>query len=107
MPRCFYSQMPGHVFPPLPGEAVRDLLGIARALYRETRARDPNNAELLLELVAAGKMVRQALSVCSRLQPVDAGYIEGVLLARRATKRLGKAGSVSVTVHSSVGAWGA
>ena len=98
--------MASSVCPPLPREAVRDLLGIARALYRHTRARDPDNAELLLELTAVGKMLRHALSICTRLRPGDRGYLEAVLVARRATMRLGKAVGVTMTVHSIVRATG-
>lgn len=86
--------------PTLPREAVRDLLGIARALYRVARGQASENAELLNELAAVGRMYRRALSVCARLEPGDPAYLDGVLLARRATRRFAKAVNLQMTVHS-------
>jgi hypothetical protein len=87
---------------PLPRELVRDLLGITRALYRATKAEDPNNAELLLEFERIGKMYRRSLQTCLRHGPETIAHMDGVREAERATKALGKVVNHTMSVPALV-----
>lgn len=72
---------------PFPVEAVRDLLGIARSLYRAERdgAGDPVR---LQELVEIGKLLKLALRL-SKPGPGTLGHIAAWRWAGEGTERLG------------------
>jgi hypothetical protein len=75
-------------YPPLPLGALRDLLGITRALYRATVANDPRDVVRLQELEDIGKTL-QAVLRAGRAHPGTIAHLEAWEAAERATKALG------------------
>jgi hypothetical protein len=75
---------------PFPAQTVRDLIGIARLLYRTWRAANPADTRLP-ELVAIGKDLRASaiLSNASAAGPGSRRQRQAWELAERATHRLG------------------
>ena len=73
---------------PFPAQTVRDLIGIARLLYRTLRAANPADTRLP-ELVAIGKDLRAAVTLASATKPGTRRYREAWELAELATHRLG------------------
>ena len=76
-------------YPPLPVGAVRDLLGITRALYRTALNGDPRDVAKLQALADIGGTLRAAL----RAAPAPPGTIDHFnawAAAERATKALGE-----------------
>lgn len=73
-------------YPPLPIAAVRDLLGITRALYRATLAADPHDGRLAA-LANIGKSLRAVLGA-ARAHPGTNDHLEAWAAAERATKAL-------------------
>ena len=73
---------------PLPRETVRDLLGIARALYRAELAAGGNPVRLQ-ELVEIGKLLADALELSARTEPDTIGHRAAWSKAQRATAALG------------------
>jgi hypothetical protein len=71
-----------------PAETVRDLIGIARLLYRTWAAANTRDTRLP-ELVAIGKDLQQALKMASDHQPGTRPYREAWAIAEVATSRLG------------------
>jgi hypothetical protein len=71
-----------------PAETVRDLIGIARLLYRTWSAASTRDTRLP-ELVAIGKDLQQALKMASDHKPGTRPYREAWGLAEVATSRLG------------------
>ncbi len=70
----------------LPRETVRDLLGIARALYATSKA-NGGVSEELAKLEAAGKLLVDALDL-SKTQPDTVGHRAAWAKAERATAAL-------------------
>lgn len=73
----------------LPVEVLRDLLGIARALYAawvEQRV----SAARLAELRDVGRELRQALRLAAKTEPGTLGHCAAWDRADRATERLGR-----------------
>jgi hypothetical protein len=73
---------------PFPSETVRDLIGIARLLYRTWRAANPGDRRLP-ELVAIGKDLRTAATIASASKPGTRRHRQAWELAEVATHRLG------------------
>jgi hypothetical protein len=80
--------LPREVKRPFPAEVVRDLIGIARLLYRTWRAANPADTRLP-ELVAIGKDLRTAATMASATQPGTRRHRQAWELAEAATHRLG------------------
>lgn len=73
----------------VPIEAVRDLLGICRALYA-ARKREGAPRPVLDELAAIGEKLKQALELARRTQPDTIGHRAAWAHAEEATARLMK-----------------
>lgn len=73
---------------PFPAQTVRDLIGIARLLYRTWRAANPADTRLP-ELVAIGKDLRTAVTMASATKAGTRRHREAWELAETATHRLG------------------
>lgn len=71
-----------------PAQTVRDLIGIARLLYRTWRAANPADTRLP-ELVAIGKDLRAAATMASATKPGTRRHRQAWELAELATDRLG------------------
>jgi hypothetical protein len=71
-----------------PAQTVRDLIGIARLLYRTWRAANPADTRLP-ELVAIGKDLRAAATMASATKPGTRRHRQAWELAELATHRLG------------------
>jgi hypothetical protein len=78
----------GEVPRPFPTQTVRDLIGIARLLYRTWRAANPGDSRLP-ELVAIGKDLRASLTIAAATQPGTRRHRQAWELAEVATHRLG------------------
>jgi hypothetical protein len=74
---------------PFPREAVRDLLGITRALYRAEKARPNLDAARLECILEIGKQFRLALDL-SRYDPDTMGGRAARSWAEKATQALGE-----------------
>lgn len=74
---------------PLPLGVVRDLLGIARALYRAELGRPDAHPDKLEALVAIGQDLRLALELGERSAPGTLGSRAARNRAERATDALG------------------
>lgn len=73
---------------PFPTQTVRDLIGIARLLYRTWR--DANTGDTRLpELVAIGKDLQTSLTIAAASRPGTRRHREAWELAELATHRLG------------------
>jgi hypothetical protein len=79
---------PRRVPRPFPTQTVRDLIGIARLLFRTWRAANPGDTRLP-ELVAIGKDLRAAATMASASKPGTRRYRQAWELAETATHRLG------------------
>lgn len=73
---------------PFPAQTVRDLIGIARLLYRTWRDANPADTRLP-ELVAIGKDLRAASNMAAATKPGTRRHREAWELAELATHRLG------------------
>ena len=73
----------------LPTEAVRDLLGICRALYG-AKKREGAPRPVLDELAAIGEKLKQALALAQKTQPDTLGHRAAWAHAEEATARLMK-----------------
>ncbi len=71
-----------------PAQTVRDLIGIARLLYRTWRAASAGDTRLP-ELVAIGKDLQAALTMASASKPGTRRHRQAWELAEVATHRLG------------------
>lgn len=87
----------GGVARPFPAQTVRDLIGIARLLYRTWRAANAGDTRLP-ELVAVGKDLQAALTIASASKPGTRRYRQAWELAEVATHRLGGILDVYVAV---------
>ncbi len=75
-------------YPPLPLGAVRDLLGITRALYRAALMDEPRDAERLQALDRIGRMF-QAVLGAAHAHRGTAPHVEAWAAAECATRALG------------------
>jgi hypothetical protein len=73
---------------PFPAQTVRDLIGIARLLYRTWRAANLGDSRLP-ELVAVGKDLQTSLTMAKASQPGTRRHRQAWELAEQATHRLG------------------
>lgn len=73
---------------PFPAQTVRDLIGIARLLYRTWRTANGGDTRLP-ELVAIGKDLQAALSIAAESAAGTRRHRQGWELAEQATRRLG------------------
>lgn len=73
---------------PFPAQTVRDLVGIARLLYRTWRASNAGDTRLP-ELVAIGKDLQASLTMAAASKPGTRRMREAWELAELATHRLG------------------
>jgi len=73
---------------PFPAQTVRDLIGIARLLYRTWRAANAGDTRLP-ELVAVGKDLQAALVIAKASRPGTRRHRQAWELAEQATHRLG------------------
>jgi hypothetical protein len=80
--------LPGRVPRPFPAQTVRDLLGIARLLYRTWRAANRGDSRLP-ELVAIGKDLQSALTMAAASKPGTRRHRQAWEVAEVATHRLG------------------
>jgi hypothetical protein len=71
-----------------PTQTVRDLIGIARLLYRTWRAANPGDTRLP-ELVAIGKDLRAAVTMAAASKPGTRRHRDAWEMAELATHRLG------------------
>jgi hypothetical protein len=76
-------------YPPLPLGAVRDLLGITRALYRAALMDEPRDAGRLEALDRIGKMFQAVLRAAHEHRGTTA-HLEAWTAAELATKALGE-----------------
>jgi len=76
-------------YPPLPIGALRDLLGITRALYRTTLVEDPRDASRLRALADIGRTLRAVLRA-AHAQPGTIDHLNAWGAAERATRALGE-----------------
>jgi hypothetical protein len=76
-------------YPPLPLGALRDLLGITRAMYRATLEHDPRDVVRLQALEDVGKTLRAVLRA-RRAPPGTTAQLEAWEAAERATRALGE-----------------
>jgi hypothetical protein len=76
-------------YPPLPVGAVRDLLGISRALYRATQAEDPHDVGRLQALEEIGSTLRTVLRAAPA-HPGTLDYFNAWAAAERAAEALGQ-----------------
>jgi hypothetical protein len=74
-------------FPPFPFEAVRDLLGILRALYAADKARGGSERRLS-EIRRVALELRRATDLAAEHEPGTVGYHAGWERAERATLKL-------------------
>ncbi len=73
----------------MPLGAVRDLLGITRALYRAALAEDPRDVDRLQALADIGRTLRAVLRAGSAY-PGTITHLQAWAAAERATKALGE-----------------
>lgn len=73
----------------LPLEPVRDLVGIARAMYA-ARKRDGAPEPELAELVAIGKKLKHAMDLARRSEPNTLGHRAAWVQAEEATSSLAR-----------------
>lgn len=89
-PACYCSaSVTWNPYPPLPLGAIRDLLGITRALYRAALDADPKNVNHLQALEGIGKTLRAVLRA-DRAYPGTISHLDAWAAAERATKALGE-----------------
>ena len=85
----------------LPLEAVRDLLGICRALYA-AKKREGAPRPVLAELAAIGEKLKQALTLAHKTEPETVGHRAAWAHAEEATKRLMKLVTLSLSLAPTV-----
>jgi hypothetical protein len=72
----------------LPVETVRDLLGIARVLYRSAKSDPKTPPERLAALEHVGKELRAALDLASKCEPDTLGHRAAWSRSERAIQEL-------------------
>lgn len=87
---------------PFPREAVRDLLGVTRALYRAEQASPSADACRLEKLTEIGKQYRLALELGVKCEPDSIGGRAARGWAETATATLGQVVAASALVTSAV-----
>jgi len=81
------TQVTWNPYPPLPVGALRDLLGITRALYRAALEEEPRDAARLQALEEIGRTLKAVLRA-SRAHPGTITHGDAWLAAERITKVL-------------------
>lgn len=76
-------------YPPLPVGALRDMLGITRALYRAALAEDPRDVSRLQALEDIGRTLRAVLRA-ARAHPGTMTHLEAWAAAERDTQAIGE-----------------
>jgi hypothetical protein len=89
---------------PFPREAVRDLLGITRALYRAERAKPTPDRACLDRLVVIGGHYRLALELGMKHGPDTMGGRAALSWAEKATAALGELVAESEMIAPAVAA---
>lgn len=74
---------------PFPREVVRDLLGIARALYRSEVAKTPIDRGRVEQVTQIGLLYKDALALGTRYEPDTIAGRAARIKAERATAALG------------------
>lgn len=87
---------------PFPRQAVRDLLGIVRGLYRAERASELPDARRLEKLEEVGTQYRLALELGIKCEPDTVGGRAARGWAEKATATLGEVVAESALVASAV-----
>ncbi len=83
-----HARLTWNPYPPLPIGAIKDLLGITRALYRFTVETDPKDVVKLQELTDIGRAFRAAL-LQAKAPPGTIDHSNARGAAERATRALG------------------
>lgn len=73
---------------PFPLEAVRDLLGVVRAMYAAAKQRGASRAELA-RIARAGRELSEAIDLAVATRPGTVGHRAAFQRAEEATKRVG------------------
>lgn len=92
---------------PFPRSTVRDLLGVARALYRAEIGFTPLNARRLDTLEKIGRDLRDALELATRCERGSMGRRAAWEKAERATAQLGEFVGDAMPIGPAVRAAGA
>lgn len=87
---------------PLPLEAVRDLLGITRALYAAWKRDGGISKPDLDELEAIGKKLREALALARKTEPETVGHRAAWDKAADACTRLGRLISMTMPLAPTI-----
>ena len=93
--------MPPNLDAPLPLEALRDLIGVVRALYAAWKTNRANVLDLE-ELASIGKDLSAALKLAQRTPPNTLGHRAAWSRAEDATKRLGHLVGKLESLHSTL-----
>lgn len=83
---------------PFPFEAVRDLLGLMRALYAAQKAAGAPEGELQL-IAQTGKDLQVAISLAAESRPGTVGYAAAWKRAEDATRRAGSMAELAITAE--------
>lgn len=73
---------------PFPFEAVRDLLGVVRALYGAAKDKGASRGELS-RIAAVGNELRETLDLAVSTRPGSIGHRAAIERAEEATRRVG------------------
>lgn len=90
---------------PLPLQAVRDLLGIVRAMFRAAREEGAGPARLQ-RIAEAGRRLNVAIELASETEPNTVGHRAAWLHAEAAIRLIGDEVSVTSTLEPIVAAAG-
>ena len=81
--------MPIRLDEPFPLEAVRDLLGVVRAVYAEAKRNEVGNAQLE-RIAAIGQELSDAIDLASTTEVGTIGHRAAIQRAEEATNRIGE-----------------
>lgn len=96
--------MPADTRGPFPRQAVRDLLGITRSLYRAQLAAERLDGDRLDRLAKIGNQLREALDLAVKCRPGTMGRRAAWEHAERATTQLGQFVQQSELLRAAVAA---
>jgi hypothetical protein len=91
---------------PFPRETVRDLIGIARALYLALHALGPTYANQLSRVAAVGSKLARALDKASKGGPGTWNQTTAWIMAEQAAKELGELVDVYLPAKALISASG-